>query len=141
MKKTSSKLTFILAILFPFTLLAQSNITHIGTLGTSGDIPAYTESVDDKTPRITEATLPQNPSYNSITFTMKGGDGGWASAGSDCVAGGGLGAVVEFTLLIGNGPGQIPGGTTFRFFHGRVGETAFSSTGTTHKSGTTFRVL
>ncbi|WP_422105423.1 BspA family leucine-rich repeat surface protein [Winogradskyella sp.] len=55
-----------------------------------------------------------------LTFKIRGGDGGFAKV-SDCVSGGGNGAIVEFTLTVGYGTNEIPPGTKLRFIVGGKG--------------------
>lgn len=65
-------------------------------------------------------TIPHNTSYNSINFTLRGGDGGEAKLGN-CISYGGDGATVTGTLKIGNYGGQLPPGTEVRFVIGGYG--------------------
>ncbi len=68
-------------------------------------------------------TIPLNPSSKLLKFTLRGGDGGWAQAGSDCKSGGGDGAVAEAEFIIGNDAGQLPAGSEIRFIVGIKGKT------------------
>ncbi len=80
--------------------------------------------------------IPNNPLITKIRFTLSGADGGAAilnmgqtfpfigfETAFSYKAGGGNGAVVNGTFLVGSAPGQIPPGSTVRFIIGIKGET------------------
>lgn len=70
-------------------------------------------------------TIPANSSYNSISFTLRGGDGGSAEAGTSggnpCISYGGAGATTEAEFWIGNGTNELKPGGTIRFIVGKYG--------------------
>ena len=70
-------------------------------------------------------TIPSNPLSNTISFTLRGGDGGYAEAGTSggnpCKSNGGEGATVEAEFLIGNGTNQLQPGGDIRFIVGKRG--------------------
>lgn len=67
--------------------------------------------------------VPENdPVVTKITFTLNGGDGGSATV-DKYTSLGGQGATVVATFDVGNGPGQIPVGSTLRYMVG-VGGTS-----------------
>ena len=70
---------------------------------------------------------------NALTFTLRGGDGGFAKAGDDCKSEGGDGAVVTMTCLLGYETNQLKPGGKIRFIVGKHGED--SSTGGTAGTG------
>ena len=68
--------------------------------------------------------IPANTSYNFIRLSVKGADGGRKnppSAGDKHTKGGGEGAMVKGTFVIGNSTGEIPPGSTLRFIVGHHG--------------------
>ncbi len=69
--------------------------------------------------------IPENVTYNQVTFFAAGGDGGRrqvpGSAGTGCTAEGGKGAAIAATFAIGCGPDQIPPGSLIRFIVGEHG--------------------
>ena len=72
--------------------------------------------------------------FNAITFSMNGGDGGYAKAGSDCKSVGGSGASASITCRLGDGINQLKPGGKIRFIVGKRGENS-SSGGTTATGG------
>jgi len=75
-----------------------------------------------------DLVIPVDPSISKVSFTLEGGDGGYARVhdslfGDDYVvfANGGSGASVSATFAIGSGAGQIPHGSTIRFVVGGSG--------------------
>lgn len=91
-------------------LIAQSDLTDDGN---SKNV-SYTGSVQD-------FTIPYNSEYNSINFSLTGGDGGRAKKGA-CESYGGDGATVTGTLIIGDYGGQLSPGTVLRFIVGSHGD-------------------
>lgn len=98
---------------------------------------AYTGSFQD-------LVIPNNPLITKIRFSLSGGDGGaailrmgqWIPVpfGDDIFleafrysSGGGNGAVVNGTFLVGNGTGKIPLGSTVRFIVGQKGVTGVNN--------------
>jgi len=80
-------------------------------------------------------TVPTNDVPASITFIIKGGDGGDAvvercnTSGCEfCIADGGKGARVSGTFAVGNGPDELAPGGTVRFVIGESGETGVGLT-------------
>lgn len=63
-----------------------------------------------------------------ITFTLVGGDGGYAevTGTGGAKANGGQGATTTATFAVGNGSGEIPIGSTIRFVEGARGESGSS---------------
>ncbi|MEM9258637.1 MAG: hypothetical protein AAGA62_03260, partial [Bacteroidota bacterium] len=96
---------------------------------------AHELSYDDTGDFFYDYYIPADAPYNAITFTLKGGDGGWAKAGADCRSEGGDGATTEITILIGEEEGMLPLGCYLRFIAGEAGGERDSSTGTTFSSG------
>ena len=70
---------------------------------------------------------------NALTFSLRGGDGGFAKAGDDCKSVGGDGATVIMTCLLGYENNQLAPGGKIRFIVGKHGED--SSTGGTAGTG------
>jgi len=81
-------------------------------------------------------TLPNNPQITKISFYLVGADGGAAICkvgqyvpfvGFGTLhtysSGGGAGATLAVTFLVGSGPGKIPLGSTIRFVVGKKGQT------------------
>lgn len=75
-----------------------------------------------------DLTIPMNPTVVEVTFTLNGGDGGYARVhdslfGTNYVvkANGGAGASATATFEVGSGSGQIPHGSTVRFIVGGQG--------------------
>jgi regulation of enolase protein 1 (concanavalin A-like superfamily) len=67
-------------------------------------------------------TIPSDVTHNAISFTLRGGDGGFAKAGADCKRWGGDGATVQATFFIGSGADQLEPGGKIRFVVGKHGE-------------------
>lgn len=65
--------------------------------------------------------IPDDPALEEITFSLKGGDGGFAQLGS-CLAEGGEGARITTIFSIGTDSGQLKPGATIRFIVGGAGE-------------------
>ena len=71
-------------------------------------------------------TIPVNdPVITHITFTLDGGDGGSATI-DEYTSNGGQGAKVMARFEVGNGPGQIPVGSTLRYMVGIKGTSTYS---------------
>ncbi|MGZ8540678.1 MAG: hypothetical protein ACXWV6_08530, partial [Chitinophagaceae bacterium] len=83
-----------------------------------------------------DLVLPNNPLISKISFSLSGADGGAAilnmgqtfpfigfETAYTYKEGGGNGAVVNGTFLVGSGPGKIPPGSTIRFIIGEKGQT------------------
>ena len=51
--------------------------------------------------------IPSTLPYNSVYFLLRGGDGGYAKAGSSCKSEGGDGATVRATFSVGPGADQL----------------------------------
>lgn len=79
-------------------------------------------------------TIPNDPTITQISFAAKGGDGGFARIRNfvpipllpdidvTCKVDGGEGASVLATFYLGNGPGELPYGSTIRMIVGGKGE-------------------
>ncbi|MEL7119273.1 MAG: T9SS type A sorting domain-containing protein [Bacteroidota bacterium] len=65
-----------------------------------------------------------NNFIGTLSFVLRGADGGWVKIQLDgaCERGGGSGAVVKQTVTVGNGPNEIPPGSTIRFIIGEHGQ-------------------
>lgn len=68
-----------------------------------------------------EFRIPDDPITEYLHFRVRGGDGGEAKTGSASTPGGD-GALIEFDIKIGNGPNEIPAGSTLRFVVGKSGQ-------------------
>ncbi|MCO6492368.1 MAG: hypothetical protein J5I98_28380, partial [Phaeodactylibacter sp.] len=79
-------LVFIHAFGLPAQTLNDNGSTH--TINANGSSQDQGSAQD--------YTIPSNSSYNSISFTLRGGDGGYAEAGTQngdpCISNGGAGA-------------------------------------------------
>jgi hypothetical protein len=53
-----------------------------------------------------EYTIPTTAS-NTISFTLRGGDGGFAKAGANCQSNGGQGALTEAVFKVGDGANEL----------------------------------
>ena len=86
---------------------------------------------------VRDFTIPSNTPYNAIRFTLRGGDGGRARANSSgtCSAWGGDGAVVYFTVRIGDGEDEVPAGSSIRFIIGKAGDAHEGSGASTRYAG------
>jgi type IX secretion system substrate protein len=83
-------------------------INHNGSIRTTGSAQDY--------------TIPSNSAFNSISFTLRGGDGGYARASSSCKSNGGEGATTTAKFWIGTGTNELLPGGTIRFIVGKHGE-------------------
>jgi len=100
-----------------------------------------------------DLVIPNNPLITKIRFSLSGADGGAAILHmgqhipvpfSDDIfieafkysAGGGSGAVVNGTFLVGPGPGKIPPGSTVRFIIGQKGESGHDNISVIPNGGT-----
>ncbi len=103
----------------------------------------------DYTGSFQDLVIPNNPLITKIRFSLSGADGGAAKLnmgeyvpilGFETVgtysSGGGNGAVVNCTFLIGTGPGKIPLGSTVRFIIGGKGQTGIDNIGIASNAGT-----
>lgn len=115
MNPKNTRLTFLLLTLMCWCLIpslnAQTELKDNGNLQTRN----YLGSAED-------FIIPLDYAYNSITFTLNGGDGGGADA-FGCRSDGGEGATTEFTIRIGEAEGFIPPGAEIRFVVGEGGAT------------------
>ncbi len=106
---------FILAVDLSAQTLNDNGSTH--TINANGS-NQYSGSAQDY-------TIPSNPLSNTISFTLRGGDGGYAEAGTSggnpCRSNGGEGATVEVEFLIGNGANELQPGGDIRFIVGKSG--------------------
>lgn len=93
----------------------------LATLDSDQHAVSYTGTFQD-------LTIPMDPSVVEVTFTLNGGDGGYARVhdsffGAAVVvkANGGSGANATATFEVGSGAGEIPHGSTIRFIVGGKG--------------------
>ncbi len=110
---------------FSVHLLAQNKMNDNGTI-------RYLY-YDEEKPYY-DLFVPENTEKNSITFSVKGGDGGVSKVVA-CKANGGEGATVNFSILIGNEEGKIPPGSLLRVIVGAAGTSESASVPLNHKSG------
>ena len=117
--------TIILLVIFLSSLQVHSQIIDDGFSHNVQFTGSYQDFV-----------IPNNPLIVKISFAVAGADGGKATIRSgfwipiegsfvvvnSCTAGGGAGAFAYATFLVGNGPGQIPLGSTVRFIIGQKGQ-------------------
>src|SRR5688572_19604986 len=95
-----------------------------------------------------DLVIPNNPLITKIRFSLSGADGGAAilrmgqnffgvfvEAGQHS-SGGGNGAVVNGTFLVGTGAGKIPLGSTVRFIIGQKGVTGVNNISVVTDAGT-----
>ncbi|MEZ4966238.1 MAG: MopE-related protein [Saprospiraceae bacterium] len=125
MKNIPSFLSVIaLALIHIFSPTAELSAQTLNDNGST-----YTINANGSEQRLGSAqdyTIPSNTSYNSISFTLRGGDGGYAEAGTSdgdpCKSNGGAGATTEALFWIGNGTNELKPGGTIRFIVGKHGE-------------------
>ncbi|MEM9931446.1 MAG: hypothetical protein AAF840_16670, partial [Bacteroidota bacterium] len=67
---------------------------------------------------VVELTIPQDPREDYIMLDLRGGAGGDAATAGGCRASGGEGARVKAIIRIGEGPGEIPAGSSVRLIVG-----------------------
>ena len=118
---------FIAFLLFPCALRSQAQ-----DLRDDGNVHKL-----DATGAVSDHIIPSNTPYTAIRFTLRGGDGGRARANSSgtCSAWGGDGAVVYFTVPIGDGADEIPAGSSIRFVIGKAGDAHQGSDPSTRYAG------
>ncbi|MCG8331269.1 MAG: HYR domain-containing protein [Chitinophagales bacterium] len=73
--------------------------------------------------------------FNAITFSMSGGDGGYARAGSNCKSVGGSGASASITCRLGDEINYLKPGGKIRFIVGKQGEDSSSGPSTATGGG------
>ena len=129
-----------LAIVFLLTLGSLKSSAQLNDDGLQHGIEA-TGSFQD-------LVIPDNPLITKIRFSLSGADGGAAilRMGQNLLigfveafrytSGGGNGAVVNGTFLVGTGPGQIPLGSTVRFIIGQKGVTGVNNISLLTDAGT-----
>jgi hypothetical protein len=139
------KKIFLLAMLFLFLSALSKSSAQIIADGQEHSVLS-TGSFQD-------LVIPNNPLITKIRFTLSGADGGAAVLHmgqhipvpfSDDIfieafkysAGGGSGAVVNGTFLVGSGPGKIPPGSTVRFIIGQKGESGHDNISVIPDGGT-----
>src|SRR6185503_17808079 len=95
-----------------------------------------------------DLVVPNNAQITKIRFSLSGADGGAAilrmgqNLGFGFIeafrysSGGGNGAVVNGTFLVGSGPGKIPLGSTVRFIIGQKGVTGVNNISLLTDAGT-----
>lgn len=96
-----------------------------------------------------DLVLPNNPLISKISFSFAGADGGAAilnmgqtfpfigfETAFTYKSGGGNGAIVNGTFLVGTGPGKIPLGSTVRFIIGQKGVTGTNNISLVTDAGT-----
>ncbi|MEZ4772571.1 MAG: T9SS type A sorting domain-containing protein [Bacteroidia bacterium] len=119
--KNLYSLLLVLALVFVhrFNLTAQALIANGGShiINANGS-NQYEGSAQDY-------TIQSNITFNTLSFTLRGGDGGNAEAGTSggnpCISNGGEGSTTEAEFLIGNGPNELNPGGTIRFIVGKYG--------------------
>ncbi len=121
--------------IFNLKSLAGLALTLISLFGFRYELSAQTLNADG-TPHTVEATneaklyqgapqdftIPTNVSFNSILFTLKGGDGGYAKAGNNCKSNGGEGATTTVGFKIGSATDELKPGGIIRFVVGKRGD-------------------
>ena len=138
--KVYRKKIYLLAMLiFSLSTLKKSSAQIIAD-GQEHSV-SYTGSFQD-------LVLPNNPLISKISFSFAGADGGAAilRMGQNLLvgfveafrysSGGGKGAVVNGTFLVGSGPGKIPLGSTVRFIIGQKGVTGINNISVVTDAGT-----
>ncbi len=135
--------------IFPINMLTLLIFFSSGFLKSSAQINAdgqqhavsYNGSFQD-------LVIPYNPLITKIRFTLSGADGGAAKlnmgesffgefiTSNTHASGGGNGAVVNGTFLVGSGAGKIPLGSTVRFIIGQKGQTGTDNIGYISNAGT-----
>lgn len=110
-------------------------------------VPAYSQIIDDGSVNninfsggVQDLTIPNNSQIVAISFDLTGGDGGYARVHDSYInplppfntinvshkSSGGAGANTIATFPVGNGPGEIPLGSTVRFVVGGAGSSGNS---------------
>src|SRR6188768_2445213 len=136
--------------IFPIKLLAILFFLVSGSLKSSAQINddgqqhaiSYNGTYQD-------FVIPNNSLITKIRFSLTGADGGAAKLNMGESApglgfipvrtyssGGGSGAVVNGTFLVGSGAGKIPLGSTVRFIIGEKGQTGTDNIGIVSDAGT-----
>ncbi len=138
--KMNRKKIYLLAMLFLFLSAFSKSSAQIIDDGQEYSV-LNTGSFQD-------LVLPNNPLISKISFSFAGADGGAAilRMGQTVVfdfvsthshsSGGGNGAVVNGTFLVGSGPGKIPLGSTIRFIIGQKGVTGVNNISIITDAGT-----
>jgi len=114
---------FLLGLALVFLLMTGLNVDVLAqALNDNGS--THTISANGSTRSTGSAqdyTIPANTVFNSISFTLKGGDGGYAKAGADCKSNGGEGALTTVQFWIGTGANELKPGGAIRFIVGKHG--------------------
>ncbi|MCB9295771.1 MAG: T9SS type A sorting domain-containing protein [Lewinellaceae bacterium] len=112
-----SKITLLLILLMTTSMAASAQ-----TLNNDGN--THTISANGSSQHQGSAQdyiIPSNPGHNTLSFTLRGGDGGYAKAGDDCQSNGGEGATTVAEFWVGNGANDLAPGGTIRFLVGKYG--------------------
>ncbi|MDX1477494.1 MAG: hypothetical protein R3301_07280 [Saprospiraceae bacterium] len=129
MKRLNSQ-SLILATLFTLVIVTPGYLIAQGTLNDNGSTNTINANgTTQSTGSAQDYIIPSGSAYNSISFTLRGGDGGNAEAGS-CTSNGGEGASTDVVVMLGDGTGELEPGGTVRFIvgkHGENGDTGASS--------------
>ncbi len=110
------KITLLLVLLTAFALDASAQTLNDN--GSTHTINANGSGQDQGSAQ--DYTIPSNSTRNSIRFTLTGGDGGKAQAGT-CQRFGGTGATTEAVFMVGLGTNELKPGGTIRFVIGKHG--------------------
>ncbi len=117
-------LTIALALIYIFGPTVNISAQTLNDNGSTHTINANGSSQEFGSAQ--DYIIPSSTSYNSISFTLRGGDGGYAEAGTSggdpCKSNGGAGATTEAVFWIGNGANELHPGGTIRFIVGKHGE-------------------
>ncbi|MEZ4962975.1 MAG: T9SS type A sorting domain-containing protein [Saprospiraceae bacterium] len=110
-------LALALVLVHSFNLSAQQPLNDDGdthTINANGS-QEYQGSAQDY-------TIPYYSIHNTLSFTLRGGDGGYAKAGNNCTTYGGAGATTVAEFWIGTGTNELKPGGTIRFIVGKHGK-------------------
>jgi hypothetical protein len=134
---------------FPIKLLSLFILLLSGFLKSSAQINADGQQHNlSYNGTYQDLVVPNNTLITKITFSLSGADGGAAilRMGQNLLigfveafrysSGGGNGAVVNCTFLVGSGPGKIPLGSTVRFIIGQKGVTGVNNISLLTDAGT-----
>ena len=119
---------FALLLALPNEMVAQEPIVCDGEVQTISADGSFHDFI-----------IPNDPAIQEIEMIAKGGDGGFARLSDNCFSDGGEGATATAIFKIGDGPDEIPHGSSLRFIVGKAGEKGTGSdvlgTGFTYGGG------
>ncbi len=126
MKTSPTSLTGIFSFLFlliaPMADVSAQNLNDNGATHTINADNCCTGQYNELAAgQVQDYTIPAASTQNRITFTLRGGDGGFAKAGADCKSAGGEGAITTAQFAIGNYANELKPGGTIRFIVGKHG--------------------